>query len=128
MNLVPVFTVILLAAASALCISLIVYLNRISRSIKNIEAEVRDLSSDVKPLLSSTTELSDKLNHISEEAGKQLNTTKNIVAKVDDRIDTILLLEERFRSIFEGSILDFLKNISAIASGVNAFWNAYKKK
>ena len=128
MNLVPVFTIILLASASALCIALIVYLNRISRSIKFIEAELRDLSSEIKPMLTSTTELGNSLNRISEEVGRQLNVTKNIVTKVDDRVDTILELEEKIRGGFEGSVLDLLKNLSAISNGVSAFWNAYKRK
>ncbi len=128
MNLVPVFTIILLASAAALCISLIVYLNRISRSIKFIEAEVRDLSSDIKPLLSSATELSNNLNRLSDEAGRQLNVTRNIVDKVEDRVDTILELEEKIRGGFEGSVLELLKSLSAIANGVSAFWNAYRRK
>jgi hypothetical protein len=50
------------------------------------------------------------------------------VTNVKDRVDQILLLEEKIRGGFEVSALDLIKNLSAISNGVSAFWNAYKKK
>ena len=128
MNFVSIFSIILLACASVLCIALVIYINRITKSIKDIESEVQDLSSEIKPLIASTTNLSEKLNQISGEAGEQLNITKGIVNKFNDRVDTILDLEEKVRDGFAGPVLDLIKNLSAISNGVNAFWNAYKKK
>ena len=37
-------------------------------------------------------------------------------------------LEEKIRGGFEGSALELIRNLSAIANGVSAFWNAYRKK
>jgi uncharacterized protein YoxC len=128
MNLVSIFSVFLLASASILCIALVVYLNRITRSIKEIESEIKDLTSEIKPLIASSTNLSEKLNRISAEASNQLNVTKGIVNKFDDRVDTILELEEKVREGFSGPVLDLIKSLSAISNGVSAFWNAYKKK
>ena len=128
MNIATIFSIILLASASVLCAALIVYLGRITKSIKDIEVELKDLTSEIKPLIASSTNLSEKLNRMSEEAGSQLNVTRNIVTKVNDRVDTILELEERIRGGFEGSVMDVIKNLSAIANGVSAFWSAYRKK
>ena len=128
MDVVSIFSVILLACASVLCIALVIYLSRITRSIKNIQSEIQDLTSEIKPLIASSTNLSEKLNHISAEAGNQLNVTKGIVNKFDERVDTILELEEKVREGFSGPVLDLIKSLSAITNGVSAFWNAYKKK
>ena len=128
MNFVSIFSIILLACASVLCIALVIYINRITKTIKDIKSEVQDLSSEIKPLIASTTNLSEKLNRISTEASEQINITKGIVNKFNDRVDTILDLEEKVREGFAGPVLDLIKNLSAISNGVNAFWNAYKKK
>ncbi len=128
MEIVSVFNVLLLLSASALCIALIIYLNRVTKSVKGIEDSLKDISSQIKPLISSTTVLSEKLNYISEEIKEQVYIGKNIVTEVKDRVDTILDLEEKIRGGFESSIFDLIKNISAISNGVNAFWSAFKKK
>jgi uncharacterized protein YoxC len=128
MNLIAVFYVVLLVSASILCISLVVFLSRISRTVKEIEIEIKDITLEMKPLIASATNLSEKLNRISESADDQLSTTKNIVAKVNDRVDTILDLEEKIRRGFEGPVLDFIKGFSAIANGISAFWSAYRRK
>ena len=128
MNFVSIFSIILLACASVLCIALVIYINRITKTIKDIKSEVQDLSSEIKPLIASTTNLSEKLNRISTEASEQINITKGIVNKFNDRVDTILDLEEKVREGFAGPVLGLIKNISAISNGINTFWNAYKKK
>ncbi|MDR3627239.1 MAG: DUF948 domain-containing protein [Ignavibacteriaceae bacterium] len=128
MNLIAVMYFILLASASVLCIALVVFLSRISRTVKDIETEMKDLTMEMKPLIASATNLSEKLNQLSESADDQLMVTRNIVTKVNNRVDTILDLEEKIRRGFEGPVLDFIKGFSAIANGISAFWNAYRRK
>ncbi len=128
MSLISIFSIILLASASVLCIALVIYLNRITTSIKDIKSEIQELTSEIKPLIASSTNLSEKLNRMSQEASNQLNVTKGIVNKFDERVDTILELEEKVREGFAGPVLDLIKSLSAITNGVSAFWNAYKKK
>jgi|YelNatPaOPRAMG01_1025707.scaffolds.fasta_scaffold01092_6 uncharacterized protein YoxC len=128
MDVVSIFLVLLLISASVLCIGTVVYLNRITKSVKEIESDVKQLTSEVKPLAESFTVLSDNLNGITGSVRDQVDMTKEIVTNVKDRVDQILLLEEKIRGGFEVSALDLIKNLSAISNGVSAFWNAYKKK
>ncbi|MGA7721692.1 MAG: DUF948 domain-containing protein [Ignavibacteriaceae bacterium] len=128
MNLIFVLYVILLVCASVLCIALVIFLGRISKTVREIEIEIKDLTLEMKPLIASATNLSEKLNQLSESADNQLLVTRNIVSKVNNRVDTILDLEERIRRGFEGPVLDFIKGFSAIANGISAFWNAYRRK
>jgi uncharacterized protein YoxC len=127
-TIVAVLYVILLASSSVLCIALVVSLSRISRTVKEIEIEIKDLSLSMKPLIASATNLNEKLNQLSDSADAQLLVTRNIVSKVNDRVDTILNLEENIRRGFEVPILDFILGFSAIGNGINAFWKAYKRK
>ncbi|MHB8336785.1 MAG: hypothetical protein ACYC6P_13395 [Ignavibacteriaceae bacterium] len=128
MEIVSVFEIILLLSASALCIALVIFLNRVTSSVKGIQESLLDISTQIKPLIISTTALSEKLNYISEEIKDQVYIGKNIVTEVRDRVDTILDLEEKIRGGFETSIFEFIKNLSAISNAVSAFWNAYKRK
>jgi uncharacterized protein YoxC len=127
-SFITVLYVILLASASVLCIALVVFLSRISRTVKEIEIEIKDLTLEMKPLIASATNLSEKLNQLSDSADDQLLITRNIVSKVNNRVDTILDLEENIRRGFEGPIMDFIKGFSAIANGISVFWKAYKRK
>lgn len=128
MEIISVFEIILLLSASALCIALVFFISRVTNSVKGIQESLLDISNQIKPLIISTTALSEKLNYISEEIKDQVYIGKNIVSEVKDRVDTILDLEEKIRGGFETSIFEFIKGLSAISNGVNAFWNAYKRK
>lgn len=128
MELVSLFNIILLLSASALCIALIFYLGRITKSIKSIEEDIKNLSSEVEPLLDVSISLSEKLSDISDEAKSQLNTSKEIITQVKDRVNIILDWEKKIRGGIEVSAIDIIKNLSAVTNGLNAFWSAYKKK
>jgi uncharacterized protein YoxC len=123
-----VMYIILLLCASALCIALIIYLYKITKSIKNIESEVRGLAVQAQPLLTSAGSFSEKLNNIAEEATGQVEVIKNIISDVKDHADKILELEAKVRKGIEDPVSDIIKNLSAILNGINTFWKTYKGK
>jgi uncharacterized protein YoxC len=127
MNAVTVLNVILLISASLLCITLIYYLYKITKSFEEIKNDVKSLAADIKPLIASTTELSERLTSITSEAQGQMQMTRDMVYSVKHRIDTILSFEERIRRGIEEPIFGLIKNVSAVVNGVSAFWNTYKK-
>ncbi len=128
MTVVTIFYIILLLSASVLCIALVIYLNKITKSIKEIENDIKDLSSQAKPFIQTATLLSDELNDISGSVKGQLETTKKIVSKVDERVDDILGFEEKLREGLEEPAFRLIKTLSAVANGVNVFWNTFTKK
>ena len=127
MNVVTVLNVILLISASLLCLALIYYLYKITKSFEEIENDIKELASDMKPLIASTTELSEKLSNITSEARGQMQMTRDMVLNVKHRVDKILGFEERIRRGIEEPVLGLVRNVSAVVNGVNAFWNSYKK-
>ena len=128
MELVNIFYLILLASASGLCIALIISLYRITRSVGKIEIDIRDLTNQIKPLIASTTNLSEKLNFISDEAKQPIIIVKEMVEDIKDRIDVILEFEEKLRKGVEGPLSKLLNSLSGISNGVNAFWDTYKRR
>ena len=127
MDYVFIFQIILLLAASALCVFLIIYVNRITKSIKAIESDIKNFATEIKPLIESTTSLSNNINEITERAKSQLDITKNIVTDVKDRVDVILSYEEKIREGVEGPVFGLIKNLSAISKGFETFWKTLKK-
>jgi uncharacterized protein YoxC len=128
MSVLTVFNIILILAASALCVALILYLNRITKSVKAIQNDIRDLSFQVKPLIASTTNLSEKLNHMTEKAMEPIDTAKEIVVEVRERVDQILEFEERLREGIERPASELISTLTAVSNGVKTFWNAYVHK
>lgn len=127
MNVVTVLNVILLISASSLCLALIYYLYKITKSFEEIKNDVKELAADMKPLIVSTTELSERLSTITSEARGQMQLTRNMISNIKHRVDMILGFEERIRRGIEEPVLSLVRNVSAIVNGVNAFWNSYKK-
>ena len=128
MQLVNIFYIILLASSSGLCIALIIYLYRITRSFNKIEIDIKDLTDQIKPLIASTTNLSEKLNFISDQAKQPIIMVKEVVEDIKDRIDVILEFEEKLRKGVEGPLTKLLNSISGISNGINAFWDSYKRR
>ena len=128
MQLVNIFYIILLASSSGLCIALIIYLYRITRSVSKIEIDIKDLTDQIKPLIASTTNLSEKLNFISDEAKQPIIIVKEVVEDIKDRIDLILEFEEKLRNGVEGPLTKILNSVSGISNGINAFWDSYKRR
>ena len=127
MNVVTVLNVILLISASLLCLALIYYLYKITKSFEEIKNDVKELTIDMKPLIASTTDLSEKLSNITSEAHGQMQITRDMVMNVKHRVDVILGFEERIRKGIEEPVLGLVRNVSAVVNGANAFWKAYKK-
>jgi uncharacterized protein YoxC len=128
MELVNIFYIILLASSSGLCIALIIYLYRITRSVNKIELDIKDLTHQFKPLIASTTNLSEKLNFISDEAKQPIIIVKEVVEDIKDRINVILEYEEKIRKGVEGPLTKLLNSVSGISNGIKAFGNSYKRR
>ncbi len=118
---------IFLMSASVLCLALVFYIRKITNSIGKIEADIRELANEMKPLIHSYTELSDRINYLTDDVQNEVNSLHGIVGNVKERIDVVLKLEEKVRRGIEGPLYELSKNISAVINGVNTFWNAYRK-
>ena len=128
MDTVQIFTIVLLVSASALCIALIFYINKIVKSVQAINKNLNELSTNLKPLLDSTTELSNNLNKFTAEAKNQLGISRSILNDFRDRADRLLSVEDKIRSGVEDAVMPFVKNLRAVSVGVESFWRNFKNK
>jgi uncharacterized protein YoxC len=128
MDPINILYIVLLVCASALCIALIVYLQRITKSFSRLENEMKEVSDQAKPLIASLNSFSEKISGIADVAKDQVNVVKDIISDVKEHADKILELEEKVRRGIEDPVSDLIKNLSAIVNGINTFWNTYKGK
>jgi uncharacterized protein YoxC len=128
MDTVQILTIILIVSASALCIALIYYLNKIVTSVQSINKNINELSANLKPLINSATELSDNMNKITYEAKDQLRISRSILSDFRERADKILSIEDKIRSGVEDTVMPFVKNLHAVGKGVESFWRNFKNK
>jgi len=128
MNLTEILTVILLISASALCIALIYFIYQIVKSVQSISLNIEEFSFKLHPLIESTLELSEKLNHITYEVESQLQISKSIFSDIRVQADKILNIETKIRNGIEDAVIPFGKNIHAVGKGIDAFGRRFRNK
>ena len=128
MDTVQILTIVLIVCASALCIALIYYSSKIVKSVQSINKDLNELSSNLKPLIRSTTDLSDNLNKITSEAKDQLRISRSILSDFRERADELLSIEDKIRSGVEDAVMPLFKNLNAVGKGIESFWRNFKNK
>jgi len=118
---------ILLISASLLCLFLIFYLYRITKSFNQIKDEVKKISSKLDPFIESMTELSNRMNEISDGVKEPVEIVRSTVNDVKNRVDTILNFEAKLRQGVEAPVFRLIKAVTAIVNGIEAFIKNYKK-
>ena len=128
MNVTEILTVILLISASALCIALIYFMYQITKSVHSISLNIEEFSFKLNPLIQSTFELSEKLNHITYEVESQLQISKSIFSDIRERADKILNIETKIRNGLVDAVIPAVKNLYALVKGVESFWKSFRNK
>ena len=119
---------ILLISASLLCLFLIFYIYRITKSFNQIKDEVKKISSKLDPFIESMTELSNRINEISDSVKKPVELVRTTVNDVKNRVDAILNFEAKLRKGVEEPVFRLIRALTAIVNGIEAFWKNYNKK
>jgi uncharacterized protein YoxC len=114
-----IFSIILMGSASLLCLALIFYLNKITRSVTSIEQNVSDLSTQLQPVINSITEMTENLNDVTEDLKQPVSNIVKLVSDIKDRVDVVFEFEEKVRHSLSA-------NIEGIFNGIKTFWHSYK--
>lgn len=128
MDVIQIFTIILIASASALCIALIFYLNKVVKSVQSVDNNIKELAASLKPLIQSSLELSENLSKITSDAKEQLKISRSVINDVRERADRILNFESKVRTGIEDAIMPLVNNLNAIGKGIDTFWRSFKSK
>ena len=128
MNTIEILTVILLISSSILCLTLIYFIYRITKSVYSISLNIEEFSLRLDPLIESTLELSAKLNHITSEADSRLQLSKSILGDIREHADIIINMETKILHGIENSVIHLVQNFQSLGKGVISFWRNYRSK
>jgi uncharacterized protein YoxC len=128
MTLTEILTAVFLIAASALCIAIILYLGKITKSINAMQLALDDLSSKAEALFTSVSSLTEKLIVLAEDIKDQVLVTKSVVNRFKESANAILDLEEKVRAGIEEPALNLLNNLKAVSNGITTFFNYFRRK
>lgn len=126
-TVVQIFSVLLLIAASLLCIYLIIYLKKIVEVISDVRRDINQLSQNLLPLVESLQNLSNSIIEVSEDVKSQISKVRWIFDEVKERFEKLFIFEQRMKQAVEVPANNLFNNLQAIKKGVSTFFTALKK-
>lgn len=93
-----------------------------------IEENLKRMMNQLNPLIESSNQLIDRMNNISSDIERQINTVRRVIDEVKERVSSVLSFERRIQDGIEAPVSGLLNNLSAVTKGVTTFWKKYRNK
>jgi len=119
--IIEIFQVLLLASASALCIALVVYLSRITKSFEKMQADISRMADEIHPIFQSIETLTQSINNVTSYVREQIDSVSWIIESVKSRVEHVLEVEKKIREGIEGPVQNLATNLTAVKKGIAAF-------
>lgn len=119
--IIQIFQVLLLASASALCIALVFYIKRITKSFEKMQADISRMADEIHPMLESLEYLTRSVKKITTFAEEQMNSVSWIINTVKSHVVDLLEVEKKIRQGIEGPVQSLTTNLNAVKKGIAAF-------
>lgn len=123
---VDIFLVILLAAASLLCVYLITTLVEVRKTVAALRIDVKEIKDKVDPILSNVSLITDKAANLTQEIEDQVIAAKNIIINTKEKIGNIFDTDKRGNYNGEHSGPSWYRKIVGIYKGISTFLGALK--
>lgn len=122
--IVDILLVVLILAATTLCIYLVISLKKINESIKSMQKDVHDLHENTVPLLQNLTEISERATKVTSEVELYWRDISSSIERVKDKVSGFG--KSRGATSPQNPIEDFIRNLKAISRGITAFWTNFR--
>ena len=126
MTVIDVLLIILIIAATALCIFIIIYLGKLNRQVNELQKEVKQIVDNTVPLLNNLNEVTSRANRIVTEAENYWDEIDRSIKKLKEKASNLTSLS-RFRDE-ENPTKDLIRNLRALFKGVSTFWREFNRK
>lgn len=127
-TIIELAQIILLLSAAALCIFLIYYVGKITKSITEIQIELHKMTQELQPLILSFEKLSTTITLLSTDVKNQLGKVTWLFDEIKSKVESVFNFQDRIREKFENPAQGLLNNLGAVKNGVSAFWHSLKRK
>ncbi len=119
--IIQIFQVLLLASASVLCVALVYYFFRLTKSFEKMQTDISRIADEIHPMLESLESLTHSVNKITAHAEEQMNSISWIINTVKSRVVDLLEVEKRIREGIEGPVQSLTTNLNAVKKGIATF-------
>lgn len=125
MTLVDILLVLLIAAASVLCVYLIISLSKLNKSVEILQKDVHQLIEKTIPVLENLNKVSNKFTRVASEAEGYWDELNSVIENAKEKVSRLSLKPAAGRS--ENPVQQLIKNLSAVVNGISAFWSALNR-
>ena len=123
---IEILLIILILAATALCLFVIVSLKKINLQIEQLQKDVKQVVEDTIPLLNNLNDVTTRVNRVVTEAENYWDEIDSSIKNLKQKVSSLTSFTH-FRDA-ENPTQDFIRNLKALSKGVIAFWNEFKRK
>jgi len=119
--IIQIFQVLLLASATVLCVALVYYIFRLTKSFEKMQADISRIADEIHPLLESFDSLALSIKNITTHVEEQMASVAWIVDSVKSRVVDLLEVERKIREGIEAPIQSLTTNLNAVKKGIATF-------
>ena len=113
--------IVALLCLSALCVYMIVVLQRVRDTIGNVEKDVREITNRAVPVLDNMEYITARVKGITDNVDDQVAAVRESIASVKLVAENVVEMERRVQERIEGPILETVSFVSAVFKGVRTF-------
>ena len=121
MTVLDVFLLILIIVAIVLGVYLIITLNKLNKTLDNVQKDMHSFNNQLEPILGNLTTISQKAVNISEETEKRVFDLGNSIQNVKNTVNKFSF--KKNGNTQGNPVQDLIANVRAISKGISAFWN-----
>ncbi|MDP3149746.1 MAG: hypothetical protein Q8N83_11520 [Ignavibacteria bacterium] len=119
--IIQIFQVLLLASATVLCVALVYYIFRLTKSFEKMQTDISRIADEIHPLLESFDSLALSIKNITTHAEEQMASVSWVVNSIKSRVVDLLEVERKIREGIEAPLLSLTTNLNAVKKGIATF-------
>lgn len=119
--IIQIFQVLLLASATVLCVSLVYYIFRLTKSFEKMQTDISRIADEIHPLLESFDSLALSIKNITTHAEEQMASISWVINSIKSRVVDLLEVERKIREGIEAPIQSLTTNLNAVKKGIATF-------
>ena len=126
MTVIDILLIVLILAATALCIFVIVTLKNLMVKIDDMQKDIQKLVDNTIPVLNNLTDVTEKANRIVSEAENYWDEMDHSIKSLKERVHKLTSFTRSDDE--ENPARDLIKNLRAFFKGLSTFWSEFKRR
>lgn len=118
---IDILTVLLIVIGIAALFYLIFFLKSATQNLNLITSDVHEMKEKIEPIITNLEEATGRANSIVERTEEYVDSMDQLIEELKSRYNSF-----SWGVKHDNPVADFIKNVSALSKGINAFWSKYK--